>query len=176
MGRRRGRRCYPARGHSPSGKGGFCDPIELPLLRLLLSLLTDRLDLSFLCTLCDTGVGGCFLGGCCVAVGADLAPGPDPPAAAAASALLLAPQEHVRVAPLLSAGGPALLWRRPFGSLPAFPSAGSEGNVWDCGWAGDGKEENIWLFSCGIHGQINDLISFFLCSISSCSHLPSRLN
>lgn len=50
-----------------SGKGAFCDPVELPLLRRLLSLFTDKLDLSFLCTLVDTGVEGCFLG-CSVAV------------------------------------------------------------------------------------------------------------
>lgn len=112
-----------------SGRGGFCEPVELPLLRRLLSLLTDKLDLNFLCTLCDTGVDGCFLG-CSVivaAVAAALVPGPDPPVAA--SVLMLAPQEHVRVwmpLPLLSAGVPELLWRKPFWSLPESPSAGSE--------------------------------------------------
>lgn len=123
-----------------SGKGGFCDPVELPLLRRLLSLLTDRLDLSFLCIRCDTGVDGCFLGCSVVAVPVvvvptDLVPATGPPVAPAP---MLAPQEHVRVAPappmpgwiplpLLSAGVPALLWRKPFWSLPASPSAGSEG-------------------------------------------------
>lgn len=119
-----------------SGRGGFCDPVELPLLRRLLSLLTDKLDLNFLCILCDTGVDGCFLG-CSVvvvAVATDLVPGPDPPEAPAP---ILAPQEHVRMAPasprpgwiplpLLSTGVPVLLWRKPFCSLPASPSAGSE--------------------------------------------------
>ena len=42
--------------------------MELPLLRRLLSLFTDKLDLSFLCILCDTGVNGCFLGCCVVGV------------------------------------------------------------------------------------------------------------
>lgn len=112
-------------GYSPSGKGGFCDPVELPLLRRLLSLLTDKLDLNFLCILSDTGVDGCFLGcSVVVAVATDLVPGPlNPPTMAPAP--MLAPQEHVRVAPapampgwiplpLLSAGVPALLWRKPF--------------------------------------------------------------
>lgn len=119
-----------------SGKGGFCDPAELPLLCRLLSLLTDKLDLNFLCTLSDTGVDGCFLGcSVVVAVAAALVPEPDPPVA---PVLMLAPQEHMRVAPvplmpgwmplpLLSAGVPVLLWRKPFWSLPASPSAGSEG-------------------------------------------------
>lgn len=121
-----------------SGKGGFCDPVELPLLRRLLSLLTDKLDLNFLCILCDTGVDGCFLG-CSVVVvpvATDLVLGPDPPAR------ILAPHEHVRVAPaspmpgwiplpLLSTGVPVLLWRKPFWSLPASPSAVSEGTGCD---------------------------------------------
>lgn len=83
---------------SPSGKGGFCEPVELPLLRRLPSLFTDRLDLSFLCIFCDTGVDGCFLGCSVVAVamavvvpGLPVAPMP-----------ILAPQEHVHVVP----GGP----------------------------------------------------------------------
>lgn len=113
-----------------SGKGGFCDPVELPLLRRLLSLLTDKLDLNFLCILCETGVDGCFLGcSVVVAVVAALVPGPDPPTA---PVLMVAPQEHVRVAPvppmpgwiplpLLSVGVPVLLWRRPFWSLTVSP-------------------------------------------------------
>lgn len=116
-----------------SGKGCFCDPVELPLLRRLLSLLTDKLDLNFLCILCDTGVDGCFLGCSVVAVATVLVPGPDPPVA---PMLMLAPQEHVRVAPappmpgwiplpLLSAGVPVLFWRKPFWS------AASEGTGWD---------------------------------------------
>lgn len=119
--------------YSPSGKGCFCDPVELPLLRRLLSLLTDKLDLNFLCILCDTGVDGCFLGCSVVAVATVLVPGPDPPVA---PMLMLAPQEHVRVAPappmpgwiplpLLSAGVPVLFWRKPFWS------AASEGTGWD---------------------------------------------
>lgn len=131
----------PVCGYSPSGKGAFCEPVELPLLRLLLSLLTDKLDLSFLCILCDTGVEGCFLG--CSVVGAvaaaaaaaALVPGPDPPMMPVL--LMLAPQVHTRVAPappmpgwiplpLLRAGVPVLLWRKPFWSLAASPSAGSE--------------------------------------------------
>lgn len=120
-----------------SGKGGFCDPVELPLLRRLLSLLTDRLDLNFLCILCDTG---CFLGcSVIVAVAAALRPGTDPPMA---PVLMLAPQEHVHVAPappmpgwiplpLLSTGVPVLLWRMPFWSLAASPSSGSEGTGCD---------------------------------------------
>lgn len=92
-----------------SGKGGFCELVELPLLRRLLSLFTDKLDLSFLCILCDTGVNGCFLG--CSVVGASLVPGPEPPVAPVG---LLAPQEHVRAAPgctpLLNVGVPVLLW------------------------------------------------------------------
>lgn len=150
---------YLVCGYSPSGKGGFCDPMELPLLRLLLSLLTDKLDLNFLCILCDTGVDGCFLG--CSVVGAPLAPGPNP---AAVPVLMLAPQEHTRVAPappmpgwiplpLLSAGVPVLLWWKPFWSLAASPSAGSEGTGWDSdwGWAGRKHEEErisfLLLFS-----------------------------
>lgn len=58
--------------------------MELPLLRRLLSLLTDKLDLNFLCILWDTGMDGCFAG-CsvfgAVAAAAALVPGPDPPAA-----------------------------------------------------------------------------------------------
>lgn len=114
-----------------SGKGALCDPVELHLLRLLLSLLTDRLDLNFLCILCDTGMDGCFLG--CSVVGTDAAvPVPGPPA------LMVAPQEHVRVAPapqmpgwiplpLVSAGMPVLLWGKPFWSLAVSPSTGGEG-------------------------------------------------
>jgi len=143
---------YLVWGYSPSGKGAFCDPVELPLLRLLLSLLTDKLDLSFLCILCDTGVDGCFLG-CSVvgAVAATLVPGTDPPMTP--MLLMLAPQEHTRVAPappmpgwiplpLLSAGVPELFWRKPFWSLAAPPSAGSKSTGWDSdwGWAG-GKHE-----------------------------------
>lgn len=120
--------------YSPSGKGGFCDPVELPLLRLLLSLLTDKLDLNFFCILCDTGMDVCFLG--CSIIGAAFGPGPDPPMA---PLLMLAPQEHVHVAlappmpgwiplPLLSAGVPVLLWPMPFWSLAVSPSSGSEGN------------------------------------------------
>lgn len=138
--------------YSPSGNGGFCDPVELPLLRLLLSLLTDKLDLNFLCILCDTGVDGCFLGcSVVVAVATDLVPEPDPPMAPTP---MLAPQEHVRMAPappmpgwiplpLLSAGVPALLWRKPFWSLPASPSTGSEDTGWDSDWgcAGGRHEE-----------------------------------
>lgn len=56
-------------GYSPSGSGGFWESIELPLLRRLVSLLTDRLDLSFLWTLCDMAVGRGFLG-CSVMVAA----------------------------------------------------------------------------------------------------------
>lgn len=112
--------------------------MELPLLRLLLSLLTDKLDLNFLCILCDTGVDGCFLGcsviGLAAATAAALAPGPDPPVALVP---MLAPQVHVRVASgppvpgwipllLLSVGVPALPWRNPLWSLAASPSAGSE--------------------------------------------------
>lgn len=106
-------------GYSPSGKGGFCEPIELPLLRLLPSLLTDKLDLNFLCTLCDTGVDGCRLG-CSVigAAAAALVPGPD---LLAVLVLTLAPQVHVRMGsgppkpgliplPLLTVGVPALPW------------------------------------------------------------------
>lgn len=145
-------------GHSPSGKGGFCDPVELPLLRRLLSLLTDKLDLSFLCILCDTGVDGCFLG-CSVIGAAPLVPGPDPPVALA---LMLAPQEHVRVAsdptgwillPLLRVGVSALLWRMPFWSLAASPSAGTEGTGLesdsDWGWAGVEKKEKDIIFTLG---------------------------
>lgn len=109
--------------------------MELPLLRRLLSLLTDKLDLNFLCILCDTGVDGCFLG--CSVIGlaaAVLVPAPDPPVELV---LMLAPQVHVRVAsgppapgwiplPLLSVGVPALPWRNPLWSLAASPSAGSE--------------------------------------------------
>lgn len=139
-------------GYSPSGKGGFCDPVELPLLRLLLSLLTDKLDLNFLCILCDTGVDGCFLG-CCVVgkVASALVPGPDPPTA---PVLMLAPQEHVRVAPdtlmpgwipllLLSMGVPVLLWRKPFWSLAASSLVVSEGTAWDShwGWAGENMKK-----------------------------------
>lgn len=95
--------------YSPSGNGGFCELVELPLLRRLLSLFTDKLDLSFLCILCDTGVDGCFLG--CSLVGASLVPGPEPPVAPVG---LFAPQEHVRAAPgcmpLLNVGLPVLLW------------------------------------------------------------------
>lgn len=103
-------------GYPPSGKGAFCEPVEL---RLLLSLLTDKLDLNFFCILCDTGVDGCFLGCCVVGKGASaLVPGPDPPTA---PVLMLAPQEHVHVALaplmpgwipllLLNVGGPLLLW------------------------------------------------------------------
>lgn len=48
--------------HIPSGvEPGLWEPIELPLLFLLLSLLTDRLERSFLCTRCETG-NECFLG------------------------------------------------------------------------------------------------------------------
>lgn len=48
--------------HVPSGvEPGLWEPIELLLLLLLLSLLTDRLERSFLCTRCETG-DGCFLG------------------------------------------------------------------------------------------------------------------
>lgn len=144
--------------YSPSGKGGFCDPVELPLLRRLLSLLTDKLDLNFLCILWDTGVDGCFLGcSVVVALATALVPGPDPPMA---PVLMLAPQEHMRVAPappmpgwiplpLLSAGVPVLLWRKPFWSVLASPSAGSEGTGRDSdwGWAGGRHEEKRVEFS-----------------------------
>lgn len=109
--------------------------MELPLLRRLLSLLTDKLDLSFLCTLCDTGVDGCFLG--CSVVGAEpvpLEPEPDP---LSAPVLMVAPQEHTRGAPallipgwipppLLSAGVPVPLGRQLFWSLAESPSAKSD--------------------------------------------------
>lgn len=79
-------------GYSPSGNGAFCEPVELPLLRRLLSLLTDKLDFNFLCILCDTGVDSCLLGWS-VFVSAGLVPGPDPDPS------LLPPQEHTRVVP-----------------------------------------------------------------------------
>lgn len=44
----------------PSGEEPGLEPVELPLLFLLLSLLTDRLERSFFCMRWDTG-GGCFL-------------------------------------------------------------------------------------------------------------------
>lgn len=45
----------------PSGEEpGLCEPTELPLLLLLLSLLTDRLERSFFCMRWETG-DGCFL-------------------------------------------------------------------------------------------------------------------
>lgn len=81
-------------GYSPSGNGAFCEPVELPLLRRLLSLLTDKLDFNFLCILCDTGVDSCLLGWS-VFVSAGLVPGPDPDP----DPSLLPPQEHTRVAP-----------------------------------------------------------------------------
>lgn len=133
------------RWYSPSGKGAFCDPVELPLLRRLLSLLTDKLDLSFLCTLCDTGVDGCFLG--CSVVGAEhvpLEPEPDP---LSAPVLMVAPQEHTRGAPallipgwipppLLSAGVPVPLGRQLFWSLAESPSGKSDaGRDSEWGWA-----------------------------------------
>lgn len=37
-----------------SGRGGLWEPVELPLLRRLLSLLTDRLERSFFCIFWDT--------------------------------------------------------------------------------------------------------------------------
>lgn len=135
-----------------SGKGGFCEPVELPLLRRLLSLLTDKLDRNFRCILCDTGVDGCFLG-CSVVADADviiLAPGPDTPML---PALMLAPQEHKRVAPaplmpgwiplpLLKVGVPVLLWWKSFWSSPSSLSAGSEGTGWgsDWGWILTGSQ------------------------------------
>ncbi len=175
---------------SPSGKGGFCEPVELPLLRRLLSLLTDKLDLSFLCILCDTGVDGCFLG-CSVVVvpvATDLVPGPDPPVA---PVRILAPQEHVRVAPassmpgwiplpLLSAGVPALLWRKPFWSLPASPSAASEGTGCesDWGWAGGRHEEKrisiLLRVGCGLSTEL--LKSVFKESFTSKLRLLTQAN
>lgn len=150
--------------YSPSGKGAFCEPVELPLLRRLLSLLTDKLDLNFLCILCDTGMDDCFRGCSVVAVPTDLVPGPDPPVAPEP---MLAPQEHVRVAPappmpgwiplpLLSVGVPVLLWRKPFWSLPASPSARSEGTGWesDWGWAGERYKEKRISFSLNVHWRI----------------------
>lgn len=134
----------------PSGKGGFCDPVELPLLRRLLSLFTDRLDRNFLCILCDTGVDGCFLG--CSVIGVAVAapePGRDPPVA---FVLMVAPQEHVRMAcdppgwiplPLLSTGVPAVLWWKPFWSLAVSSSAVSVGTGLDSdwGWAGQKRKD-----------------------------------
>ncbi len=47
--------------HVPSGvEPGLWEPVELLLLLLLLSLLTDKLERSFLCMRCETG-DGCFL-------------------------------------------------------------------------------------------------------------------
>ena len=70
--------------YSPSGSGGFCEP--------LLSLFTDRLDLSLRCIFWDTAAagGGC-LRGC-----SDVVPEPGgwPPLAPAFGARL-APQVHV---------------------------------------------------------------------------------
>lgn len=146
---------------SPSGKGGFWDPVELPLLCLLLSLLTDKLDLNFLCILWDTGMEECFLG--CAVIGEVVAspvPRLDPPTA---PVLMLAPQEHVHVAPgppmpgwipllVLSEGVPVLMWGRPFWSLAASLWVGCEGTRWDSdwGWAGhDIKKEkpsvDVWI-------------------------------
>lgn len=137
---------------SPSGKGVFCEPVELPLLRRLLSLLTDKLDLSFLCILCETGVDGCFLG--CSVVGdvVGLAPGPDPPLAVAP---MLAPQEHVRVAPAPTAPGwiplPLLSW-----SLSPSPSAGCGGTGWesDWGWAGQRQGEKRISLSENVQSRV----------------------
>lgn len=122
---------------SPSGKGGFCEPVELPLLRRLLSLLTDRLDFNFLCTLCDTGVDSC-LRGCSVVVSAELVPGPDPDPGPP----LLPPQEHTCVAPaplvapsvplhLLNMGESAPSLRKSFLSFLALLFVRIEGTNWD---------------------------------------------
>lgn len=155
--------CYYLKcGNSPSGKGVFCEPVELLLLRLLLSLLTDKLDLNFFCILCETGVDGCFLG-CCVVgkVASSLVPGPDPPTA---PVLMLAPQEHVRVAPamlmpgwipllLLSMGVPVLLWWKSFWSLAASPLVVSEGTAW--GWAVENKKkEKCDFYSCLVKSRM----------------------
>lgn len=131
--------CVCVTEYSPSGNGGFCEPVELPLLCRLLSLLTDRLDFNFLCILCDTGVDSCLLG-CSVVVSAVVAaelvpePDPDPP--------LLPPQEHTCVAPaplvppsvplhLLNMGVSAPSLRKQFLSFLALLFVRTEGTNWD---------------------------------------------
>lgn len=142
----------------PSGNGGFCEPVELPLLRRLLSLLTDRLDFNFLCTLCDTGVDSC-LRGCSVVVSAELVPGPDPDP----GPLLLPPQEHTCVAPaplvapsvplhLLNMGVSAPLLRKPFFSFLALLFVRIEGTNWDpdWGWTGQRQKETNHVKTKGL--------------------------
>lgn len=124
---------------SPSGNGAFCEPVELPLLRRLLSLLTDKLDFNFLCILCDTGVDSCLLG-CSVvvfaALGAELVPGPGP------GPPLLPPQEHTCVAlllppsvPLLSMGVSAPSPGRQIWSFPTLLFN------WDPDWGWTGRRQ-----------------------------------
>lgn len=172
--------------YSPSGKGGFCEPVELPLLRLLPSLLTDKLDLNFLCTLCDTGVDGCLLG-CSVigAVAAAIVPGPEPLTVLVPT---LAPQVHVRGAsgppkpgliplPLLIVGAPMLPWWKPFGSLARSPSTTSEEFRLDsdCGSAVGEKIRERISFSLLFNKKLCVHITFYLRIERGWIYIPNLL-
>jgi hypothetical protein len=76
--------------YSPSGSGGFCE--------LLLSLFTDKLDLSLRVIFWDTGMDGCLRG--CSDVG--LTPGVWPPFSPFGAKL--APQVHMGGTMVCSAG------------------------------------------------------------------------